>query len=77
MTVFLSFEIFNTCNFSENSCRTIGGPSPGVPCLFPFKYADITYWSCAMYMGQLVCATEVDNDGNAINYGVCGTNCPQ
>ena len=58
-------------------CETVGGPSSGVPCIFPFKFEGITYETCEEYFGQIVCATEIDGDGNAINYGICGPNCPQ
>ena len=58
-------------------CETVGGPSSGVPCIFPFKFEGITYETCQEYFGQIVCATELDKDGNAINYGICGANCPQ
>ena len=44
--------------------------------MFPFKFSGITYGACADYYGQLVCATELDNNGNAVNYGVCGPHCP-
>ena len=53
----------------------------GVPCLFPFtlSYAGMnlgTYEACAEYNGIYLCATELDNNDNAVGYGVCGPNCP-
>ena len=60
----------------EKQCQTVGGQSTGVPCIFPFKYGGISYETCIEYGGQPACATELDEDGNAINYGFCGPNCP-
>ena len=73
--------------FSENSCLTIDGVpllgrvgQVGVQCKFPFSFAYLgmtfgPYDACADYFGTLYCATEVDNNGNALNYGVCDPNC--
>ena len=52
----------------------------GVQCKFPFTFAYLgmifgPYDECADYFGTLYCATEVDNNGNALNYGVCDPNC--
>ena len=52
----------------------------GAQCKFPFtfKYLGMTfgpYDACADYFGTLYCATEVDNNGNALKYGVCDPNC--
>ena len=73
--------------FSENSCLTIDGVpllgrvgQVGVKCKFPFTFAYLgmtfgPYDACADYFGTLYCATEVDNNGNALKYGVCDPNC--
>ena len=45
-------------------------------CVFPFTFLGVTYDECQYYFGQPACATMVDEHGVAINYGVCGTNCP-
>ena len=79
--------IFKIICFSENSCLTIEGVpllgrvgQVGVQCKFPFSFAYLgmtfgPYDACADYFGTLYCATEVDNNGNALNYGVCDPNC--
>ena len=73
--------------FSENSCLTIDGApllgrvgQVGVQCKFPFSFAYLgmtfgPYDACANYFGTLYCATDVDNNGNALNFGVCDPNC--
>ena len=73
--------------FSENSCLTIDGVpllgrvgQVGVQCKFPFAFTYLgrtfgPYDTCADYFGTLYCATEVDNNGNALKYGVCDPNC--
>ena len=73
--------------FSENSCLTIEGApllgrvgQVGVQCKFPFSFAYLgmtfgPYDACADYFGTLYCATEVDSNGNALNFGVCDPNC--
>ena len=60
----------------EGACITIGGPSTGVPCIFPFTFMGITFEKCAYYDGQPACATQVNELGIAIDYGYCGPNCP-
>ena len=52
----------------------------GVRCKFPFTFAfrGMTfgpYDACADLLGTLYCATEVDDNGNALNFGVCDPNC--
>ena len=73
--------------FSESYCLTIDGPpllgrvgQVGVTCKFPFKFAYFgmtfgPYDACTEYLGALYCATEVDSDHNALNYGACDPNC--
>ena len=78
--------------FSENVCLTIdkltsaeitivglmGLPAPqiGVPCKFPFKYLGTTYYKCGSYEGEYACGTQLDDQGTATQYGICGPNCP-
>ena len=82
------FKIYvSKIQFSENSCLTINGApllgrvgQVGVRCKFPFTFAfrGMTfgpYDACADLLGTLYCATEVDNNGNALNFGVCDPNC--
>ena len=69
----------NSCNFTEDACITIGGPSNGVPCVFPFKFRGATYFTCANFMGGVACATAVDTDRKPLanQWGYCGPTCPQ
>ena len=59
-------------------CNTISGPSPNVPCIFPFTYKKITYDECVPVMDGAWCSTEVDDDGFHIigRWGYCGQECP-
>ena len=36
----------------------------------------IVFDKCAYYEGQPACATQVDEQGTAIDYGYCGPCCP-
>ena len=68
--------LYVQCVTDPEPCQTVGGPSSGVPCQFPFKFGGISYETCVEYGGQPACATELDPYGNAIGYGFCGPNCP-
>ena len=80
-------DLISNMLFTENSCLTIDGPpllgrvgQVGVRCKFPFTFAYLgmtfgPYDACADYFGTLYCATEVDNNGNVLNYGVCDPDC--
>ena len=80
-------DLISNMLFTENSCFTIDGPpllgrvgQVGVRCKFPFTFAYLgmtfgPYDACADYFGTLYCATEVDNNGNVLNYGVCDPDC--
>ena len=46
------------------------------PCIFPFVFMGIVFDKCAYYEGQPACATQVDEDGTAVDYGFCGPCCP-
>ena len=46
----------------KSSCRTVGGPSPGKSCQFPFTFAGVTRSSCISDQdpdGKLWCSTKV------------------
>ena len=66
------------------------GPQVGVPCKFPFSISALgvnygPFHECtdigdlgtgfSQYSGTLLCATEIDNDGNAIQPGICDPAC--
>ena len=69
----------------------VGQPQVGVPCKFPFSISIYstnygTFHECTdigtvnsmytvLYSGTFLCATEVDDDGNAIQGGVCDPTC--
>ena len=68
-----------TCDFTEDACITIGGPSTGELCEFPFVFKGTTYFTCANFMGGVACATAVDTDRKPLanQWGYCGPTCPQ
>jgi len=66
------------------SVRIVNKPSEAlgladVPCVFPFRYNDVTYTSCTTIdRGQPWCATETDSSGSFVpgRWGYCPQNCP-
>jgi hypothetical protein len=69
--------IFNLIVLS--ACVTVGGPSRGRPCIFPFKYNKVTYNACTEVHSPegLWCSTKVGSDGVTIkdNWGLCKPGC--
>ena len=79
------------CVFSDRKTMgMVGQPQVGVPCKFPFSISFLRvnygpYHECTdiglihqyleQYLGTFLCATEVDNDGNAIKPGICDPAC--
>jgi len=68
---------------SGSQCKTIGGPSGGQSCVFPFKYNGRRKSSCITDNdpeGRAWCSTLVDPDGNHVigggNWAHCGSSCP-
>ena len=60
-------------------CKTVG--DAGRPCIFPFKYIDVTYDKCTSKdsdNGQPWYATEVDEEGYVVDnaWGDCLEGCP-
>ena len=68
----------------------VGQPQVGVPCKFPFSVSILgvnygPYHECTdiglihqyleQYSGTFLCATEVDDDGKAIQPGICDPAC--
>ncbi|KAM9839148.1 macrophage mannose receptor 1 [Aulostomus maculatus] len=73
------WRIFGTrrdiCSKGYQEIFTIGGNSFGIPCQFPFKYADKWYSECTKdgrSDGQLWCATVKDYDKDK-KWGFCPT----
>ena len=62
---------------------TISGPSPSMPCVFPFQFKGIDHNQC-IWDGDSEngpwCSTNVDDDGKHIsgegNWGNCASECP-
>ena len=63
----------------SGNCITNGGPSPYVPCIFPFTFDGITYNQCALDTDGYWCSTKVDSSGEHIegHWGSCDENCPK
>ena len=61
-------------------CKTIGGPSSDVACVFPFKFDGNTHYKCIWDESGAWCSTKVDANGNHVggqgNWGNCGQGCP-
>ena len=55
-----------------DSCQTVSGAQPGVPCLFPFTVANITIAGCTRIDGDLTawCATAVNDQVKVQNSAV-------
>merc|ERR1712025_758298 len=67
-----------SCLFAlaSSQCTTTGGPASGSACVFPFKYADQTFYTCTNSGGFAPwCYTQVDSQGNGVQgqYGDCGS----
>ena len=64
----------------SGNCKTNGGPSPNVPCIFPFIIDGTTYTQCPLDSDGYWCSTKVDHSGIHIaeqgNWGTCDQNCP-
>jgi hypothetical protein len=68
-------------SISEDACLTLGGPDPGVPCIFPYKFLVRTYNECAWQQAidnKAWCSTQVDNKLRPVagKWGHCGKGCP-
>jgi len=69
----------------SQGCATISGPDPNKPCIFPFKFGDITYNNCTTIGNEpgnikAWCSTKVDDSGKHIgngqgNWGDCEQYC--
>jgi len=82
-------ENFESCIFAVVSpdCKTISGPDPNKPCIFPFNVNRVPYHACTTDHNEpgdttAWCATMVDEMGNAANWdagkwGNCEEKCQQ
>ena len=64
--------------FSVQECKTISGPEPNKPCVFPYIDNGIKHFECtSMFDNQPWCSIEVDNNGNHVTgqWGYCDTEC--
>ena len=62
-----------------SSCRTVGGPSPGKPCQFPFIFGGTVRHSCISDTdpeARLWCSTRVDTAGLHVGGGGHWGYCP-
>ena len=63
-------------------CKTVSGPAPNKPCVFPFRFKGVTYKTCTFEQSSTPwCSTGVDKYGNHISnkglYGNCDSRkCP-
>ena len=67
-----------TPNDVQNDCLT----EDEYPCTFPFRHLGILYYGCARLPNDLnetdvICATSVDSDYNAMQIGKCNQDCHQ
>ena len=60
-------------------CSTESGPTPGLPCIFPFKLDGVAYHTCKLDEkdGSRWCSTKIDESGQHLqgNWGNCGSDC--
>ena len=67
-------------DFIPKDCATNGGPSPNVPCVFPFLFNGTLYNQCAPGGDGYWCSTKVDSSGEHIVgemfWGTCSEGCP-
>jgi len=65
-------------------CVTVGGPDPGVDCVFPFTFNSRVFWGCTLEgtddgNDKPWCSTLTDQEGRHVgnqgNWGYCSSNC--
>ena len=68
-----------------SNCIASSGPGKGLPCVFPFKYNDVVYYTCSNANKHVTnnkpwCSTLVDQKGTHIGgvgaWGNCDETCP-
>ena len=77
-------SIFITDDEVLLKCSTVSGANPNAPCIFPFKFKNVTYHQCTKAdnaEGDITpwCSTLIDDSGEHIgdagNWGYCGPDC--
>jgi len=85
LTRSISDSIFFSLSDSEKICVTVSGASPGLPCIFPFRFNGAVHYECTWDQAHLTehlawCSTQVDETGHHIGgqgkWGNCGEGCP-
>merc|ERR1712051_1181286 len=75
LTSFLTSAVIST----ESVCTTESGPTPGLPCIFPFKVDGFAYHTCKLDEkdGSRWCSTKIDESGQHLqgNWGNCRSDC--
>ena len=61
-------------------CKTVGGPTAGSKCKFPFIFASQRYDRCTNdgEVGAFWCATEINSDSGEMihgKWGICADDC--
>lgn len=69
----------------EDRCQVTEGPARGQDCVFPFRWAGETHYTCAQWtfgganQGKFWCSTKTDYQNNHVNgqgnIGFCCSNC--
>ena len=83
LSLFLYISILDEMKIEAKGCRTIKGPSPNLPCVFPFEFKGIDHNQC-IWDGDSVngawCSTKVDKKGKHVSggghWGNCAPECP-
>merc|ERR1711962_556337 len=77
--------VFFVKSGQTSNCIASSGPGKGLPCVFPFKYNDVVYYTCSNANKHVTnnkpwCSTLVDREGNHIGgvgaWGNCDETCP-
>ena len=75
----ITFHWYKIHFFSELVCSTESGPTPGIPCIFPFELDGVAYHTCKLDEkdGSRWCSTKIDKNGQHLpgNWGNCGSDC--
>ena len=83
LSLFLCIAILDEMKIEAKGCRTIKGPSPNLPCVFPFEFKGIDHNQC-IWDGDSEngawCSTKVDKKGKHVggggHWGNCAPECP-
>ena len=83
LSLFFCIAILDEMKIEAKGCRTIKGPSPNLPCVFPFEFKGIDHNQC-IWDGDSEngawCSTKVDKKGKHVSggghWGNCAPECP-